>query len=260
MGWDQDFKASAEGIVDTVRAVVQGLTNNYRRVRYLASVARSRWFTDPQDTFEQISLSRAWDYESELERQRHRRVLEEVACLRGTANWGNALELGCHDGVFTLDLASRCTHVMACDISSDACARARLRCSPLSQVEVARLNVEIDTFPGKYDLIFAMDILNYVYGRDRMLGLCSKISAALERDGLLVITECRLAHYIQDGWFRSWVPVGGDIIVDLFASEPALRLVHREFHPDAGQDVGPHYMAHVIAMYEKNEEGGTIGR
>jgi len=64
MGWDQDFKASAEGIVDTVRAVVQGLTNNYRRVRYLASVARSRWFTDPEDTFEQISLSRAWDYES----------------------------------------------------------------------------------------------------------------------------------------------------------------------------------------------------
>ena len=232
---------------------LHALERTYRQARYLASVVRSRWFSDTQQTFDHISLTRAWNYCSQMEQERHRHVLSRLIELRGAA-WGRALELGCYDGVFTEQLAAYCTAVLACDVSPNACARTHLRCAQLARVRTAQLNLESDAIPGKYDLIFAMDILNYVYGRDKMLEISSKLSAALADNGLLVITDCRLAPYIRDAWFQSWVPVGADNIVAFFSSQPQWTLLASQYHPQSGHDVGPDYLAHLIAFFEKAKQ------
>lgn len=234
----------------SIRRVTQSLEKGYRQARYLGSVARSRWFSDPARTFDEISIAQAWDYNSQLERERYARVLTKLEKLRAPT-WGSALELGCHDGVFTRLLADRCRDVLACDISPDACGRTRVRCAGLANVHVQHFDLEAGIIPGHYDLVFAMDILNYVYGRDKMLRISSRIAAAMKQAGMLVITDCRLAPYIRDAWFRYFVPVGGDNIVDLFAMRPEWKLVERGFHPESGEDLGPHYMAHVIAIFER---------
>lgn len=236
--------------LSSIRRVTKNLEKGYRQARYLGSVARSRWFSDPAQTFDQISTAQAWNYNSELEQERYARVLSKLDRLRGRT-WGGALELGCHDGVFTRLLADRCREVVACDISHDACQRTRTRCAGLANVRVQRFDIEKENVPGLYDLVFAMDILNYVYGRDKMLRIQARIAAALKPSGILVITDCRLAPYIRDAWFRYFVPVGGDNIADLFAMRPEWKLLERGFHPDSGEDVGPHYMAHVIAIFER---------
>jgi 2-polyprenyl-3-methyl-5-hydroxy-6-metoxy-1,4-benzoquinol methylase len=236
-------------------ARLKGLERTYRQARYLASVARSRWFAKTEQVFDQISVTSAWDYLSQPERERHQRVLACVSELRGNQNWGSALELGCYDGVFTQQLATRCTEVLACDISPRACSRTCSRCASLPQVRTERLNIEVDKISGTYDLIFAMDILNFVYGRDKMLKVSSTLASILKEDGLLVITDCRLAPYVRNAWFRFWVPVGGDNIVRLFASCTPWCLLRSEFHPDSGEDIGSEYMAHVLAFFKKGSKG-----
>jgi 2-polyprenyl-3-methyl-5-hydroxy-6-metoxy-1,4-benzoquinol methylase len=241
----------SEKSLNSADRVLRAFKTSYRQARYLASVARSRWFADTQRTFDQISGARAWDYSTELERERYERVQARVAGVRGNSSWGRALELGCYDGTFTQELAAHCSEVAACDVSSNACARTRSRCAHLLHVRATRLNIETDEITGIYDVVFAMDILNYVYGRDKMLKASAKIAAALNDRGLLIITDCRLAPYIRDAWFRYFVPVGAENIVRLFANRPEWRLLSAEFHPDSGEDVGSHYMAHVIALFEK---------
>lgn len=236
--------------MSSIRRVTQSLEKGYRQARYLGSAARGRWFSDPAQTFDEISIAQAWDYNSQLEQERYARVLAKLQQLRGPA-WGKALELGCHNGVFTRLLANHCCEVVACDFSRDACRRTQARCAELANVRVQRFDVDREYIPGQYDLVFAMDILNYVYGRDKMLRISSKLAAVTQGGAILVVTDCRLAPYIRDAWFRYFVPVGGDNIADLFATRPEWKLLDREFHPDSGEDVGPHYMAHVIALFER---------
>ena len=229
-----------------------GLEKTYRQARYLASVARSRWWTNPERVFDQISATHAWEYRSEMERQRHERVLAIISEQRGSERWGAALEIGCYDGIFTQELAARCSQVLACDVSSDACSRTASRCAPLPHVRTTHLNVETDEIPGQYDLIFVMDVLNYIYGRDKMRTVSARLASALKENGLLVITDCRLAPFIREAWFRFWLPVGGDNIVSFFASQPPWQLLRSEFHPASGEDAGDDYMAHVLAFFAQS--------
>ena len=237
--------------MSAVRNLFHTLHRNYRQNRYLASVIRSRWFVDRKQTFEQNSIACAWDYTRQFERERHQQVLARVTERRGLGNWGRVLELGCYSGMFTQELAPRCTTLTACDISADACARTASRCAKLPQVQVQQLNIEKDEIAGTYDLVFAMDILSLIFGRDRLAKVSSKIAAALDTNGLLIVTDCRLDPDLRDAWFRRWVPTGVESIVNLLAEQLGWRLLHREFHPRSGEDAGPHYMAHVIALLEK---------
>jgi SAM-dependent methyltransferase len=238
-------------LLSSLRRMVEGVGKGYRQARYLGSVARNRWFTDMENTFDQVSRARPWDYASQLEQERYARVIARVTDVRGN-NWERALELGAHHGDFTEALANRCGEVLACDISSAACDQIRSRFAELAHVHVQKLNLETDPLPGIFDCAFVMDILNYIYGRDKMLRISSKLAAALRPGGTLVITDCRLAPYIRESWFRYLVPIGGDNIADLFASRPEWSLLSREFHPHSGTD-RPDYMAHVIALFERKE-------
>lgn len=229
--------------------VAKTVGEGYRRARYLGSIARNRWFTDMESAFDQVSRARPWNYDSHLEQERYARVIARVTELRGD-NWGSALELGAHHGDFTKDLAKYCDEVLACDLSSAACEVARSRLADAEHVRIRKLNIETDAVPGIFDCVFVMDVLNYIYGRDKMLSISRKLAMVLRPGGTLVITDCRLAPYIRNSWLRYWVPIGGDNIADLFASLPEWYLVSREFHPDSGAD-SPGYMAHVIAVFSR---------
>lgn len=152
-----------------------------------------------------------WDYaNSAYEQQKYRATLDALHADR----YANGLELGCSIGVFTQMLAARCEALLAVDVSAAALAIARERCSRLSHVRFARIDLT-QAFPaGRYDLI-ALCELGYYFGRNDLRRIRAQIVQALR--GSLVLVH--------------WTPlVAGhattaDAVHDFFIADRALRRI-----------------------------------
>lgn len=160
--------------------------------------------------------------------------------------------MGCSEGVFTLQLARRCRSVAAYDISPVACMRAAERCTAYPQVRVEKLNVIRDDIPGHYDVVFVMDLLEYIHGRTRMKEVVAKLANAVRDGGLFVFCGCRLPAAIRGKWLVRRLPEGGDSLVAFLSGGFGLRLAYQEMHPETGRNF-PGYPDHVIALFEKKQ-------
>jgi trans-aconitate methyltransferase len=88
----------------------------------------------------------------------HTRALDVIAAQIGKEQWGNALESGCSEGIFTSYLVGRYRSAEAFDISPIARDRASVRCAQFSNVRIGSLDLANHKIEGQYDLVFAMDI------------------------------------------------------------------------------------------------------
>jgi len=233
---------------------IPGVITAYRHATFLRWTIREKWFEDRQRMNDDSHLRREWNFESPAEQERHELMLEAIARHQPEMSQAQVLELGCSDGVFTARIAQCCASVTACDISPVARKLAVQRCHRFTNVAFLELDLARDTIPGQYqyDVVFAMDILEFIHGRNHLQAVVRRLANALRPGGLLAVSSCRLPAELRNAWWMRWLPEGGDAIAKLIAAEPALRMVHCEVHPRDGFHIEG-YIDHVIAVYRKGE-------
>lgn len=102
------------------------------------------------------------------------------------------LDVGCAQGTLALHLAEQDHQVTAIDIRPQFLEYAKSRYTH-GNVNFLTLDAMIDSIPGKYDLIFANQIIEHLVYPDE---LCSRLFAVLKPGGRLVVTTPNY-HYIM---------------------------------------------------------------
>jgi 2-polyprenyl-3-methyl-5-hydroxy-6-metoxy-1,4-benzoquinol methylase len=193
---------------------------------------------------------KVWNYESPIERERYARVIEAVTRLSGNREWENVLEIGCAQGVFTNELASRSRSLTSSDISPLACERTAKRSANNVNVRIKQHDITLDEIPGHYDLVFALDLLEALHGRHRIEMVVHKLAGAVSPGGLLIVSSSRLPENMRDSWWARRLIEGGDNHFALIKAQTDLRSVYEELYPQAGQELHD-YPQHLIAIFQK---------
>lgn len=122
-----------------------------------------------------------WGFASDpYELGRYQSMLEHVPQGRFAA----AFEPGCSIGVFTAQLAERCEHVLAVDISVVAVERCRERCADLRNVDVAVADLEPP--PGRgFDLVVLSEV-GYYSTRAALANTMDCVSDAVRPQGRVI--------------------------------------------------------------------------
>lgn len=134
-------------------------------------------------------------------------------------HYAQAFEIGCSLGVLTAQLAPRCGHLLAVDVSEAALAQARTRCAALPQVDLRLMRVP-EEFPGqRFDLIVLSEV-GYYWSPADLARAATHLIAALAPGGQLL-----LVHWtppVHD------YPLTGDDVHQFFLSKtvPACPLRH----------------------------------
>lgn len=218
------------------------------RSRHLSRILCEGWWWDRQKMLDDAHVVKEWDFESSVEQERYHRVLRAIADLCPEKKDIHALEVGCSEGAFTEKLASRCVSVTACDMSPRARAEAAKRCANFRNVKIQPFDLESDRIRSTFDWVFAMDVLEYIHGRDRLGRVAQKLARAVKDDGLLVVSACRLPEELRGAWWMRWMPDGADAVINFMNGRSGLSLVHREFYPDNERQIAG-YPQHIIALF-----------
>lgn len=107
------------------------------------------------------------------ERTRYRAVLRHVPAGR----FADALEPGCSIGELTHQLARRCGHVTAFDISETAVMRARRRCHDLANVDIDQGRFPDDVPDRVFDLIVLSEI-GYYFAEPELATIARRLPLA----------------------------------------------------------------------------------
>ncbi len=161
------------------------------------------------DYFDRLYAKRSdpWEFETSLyESAKYEATLAALP----RACYTNALELGCSIGVLTRQLASRCEHLLATDVSEAALSQARNRCSQLPQITFERRDITDGVPEGSFDLILVSEV-GYYFSMPDLETLRARIAAALAPSGhLLLVHFTGLTNY----------PLTADSVHDAFLSWP----------------------------------------
>ena len=163
-----------------------------------------------------------WNFEtSPYEKQKYAATLASLP----RSHYAEAFEIGCSLGILTAQLALRCGHLLAVDVSEAALAQARTRCIGFPQVELRLMRVP-EEFPGQqFDLIVVSEVGYYWSAADLTRAADQLI------DGLLPGGQLLLVHWtppVHD------YPLTGDDVHDFFLakteSNDALRHLSGQRH------------------------------
>jgi len=150
--------------------------------------------------------------------------IEMLEAVRGEKRFGNALEIGCAEGLFTEKLAPLCEHVLAVDISSVALARARKRLGE-GRADFALWDMRVDPVPGTYDLIVVVHAMEYVRSPLSIRRVRTKLVKSLRPGGYLLMGTMKVADIYEDAWWGRFLLRSGRHINNFFAKHPAMKIV-----------------------------------
>lgn len=151
---------------------------------------------------------------------------EQILGLIPQIGINRALELGCAEGHFTAQLASRVRSLVAADISKIALDRAAGHCVGVQNIRFVRLDLTKDPLPGSYQLIVCSEVLYYVNGREALEALALKLTEALSPNGYLVAAHSNVLVDEPDQPGFNWdLPFGAKTIGKILAGTFSLRLV-----------------------------------
>jgi len=226
---------------------IPGLITIYQHGSVLASVAYERWWVNPRVAYDRSHLRGEWNFAAPSEQERYERVLAAVAKHRGPGSWGEVLEVGCSEGLFTKELADRCAAVTACDVSPVALGRAAERLAAYPNVQVRESNLLRDSIPGMFDIVLAMGVLEYIHGRGNLRRVINRLVRALRTGGLLVVNAERLLPNLERAWWARWLVEGGLNHAGFIDRREGLRLIHYEVYP-----------RYVIAVFQKTGKANVV--
>ena len=231
------------GLAKAVLRRIPGLLVTYRHAQLLSTVAYERWWVESRRANDRAILTGEWHFETDTEQRRYHSVLAAVSACRGAGPWGDVLEIGCAEGLFTKELISRATSVTAYDVSPVACERtARALANVRADVRVRCVDIGREPIPGTFDAIFLMCVLGSLHGRRTLGRVSTNVASALRPGGLLIFNELRFHdHRVEGSWWVRALVEGGLELSRFLDGRDGLRLVQRQLH--AG---------HVIAVYEKD--------
>jgi SAM-dependent methyltransferase len=229
---------------------VPGLSKTYHQTRIVIQVLYQGWWANRERAMDASHLHQVWNFSLPVERERYDLVLRALREESDSDRWGRVLEIGCAEGLFTLELARHCESVTALDISPIACERAAERCRAHPNVQVLRRDLLKDDVAGEYDLIFAMDTLDYVHGRKRGATVIGKLVKALRAGGYLAFCDCRLPEEMRHSWWARWLGEGADHHVETLSNSVDLQLVYKAIYPTEGRRISD-YVEHAVALFKK---------
>lgn len=161
------------------------------------------------------------------ERENQRRIL---SLLRAGAG-GSLLDLGCHDGAFTLEVASRIGAEKICGVEflEDHARAARVRGI---EVAAADLNGALPFADESFDVVHANQVIEHLGGTDMLL---SEIRRMLKPGGVAVISTNNLAswHNVFSLLF-GYQPMPAHVSDELIVGNP-LNPQHGLAHEDRGR-------------------------
>jgi peptidoglycan/xylan/chitin deacetylase (PgdA/CDA1 family)/2-polyprenyl-3-methyl-5-hydroxy-6-metoxy-1,4-benzoquinol methylase len=191
----------------------------------LAPRQRARGDERPYDRahFEQLFATKAdpWDYTNEFAQTQY----EQTLSLLPEGPISSALELGCAEGHFTVQLAPRVASLTAADLSEVALGRARDRCKAFTNVSFVQLDVAHDPLPGPVDLLVCSELLYYLLP-EQLGSVADKLGRSLKPGGYLVSSH---VNFAVDGPERPAIDwphaFGGKRIRQTLEQAAGLRLV-----------------------------------
>ncbi|MBL8169753.1 MAG: methyltransferase [Acidobacteria bacterium] len=196
---------------------------------------------------------RVWNYDVLVERERYARILQAARKHSEPDSFGEVLEVGCAQGIFTMELARYCLSLTACDISPLACEKAAERCKPYAHVRIEQIDLTREKLSGQFDMVFALDLLEAMHGCLRVTDAADKLLQAVRPGGLLIFSGSRLPERMRDSWWSRRLIEGGDNHLACLLGRVDVRLVHRELYPEVGCEI-PAYPQHLIAVIQKTTE------
>ncbi|MFD2718003.1 class I SAM-dependent DNA methyltransferase [Hymenobacter monticola] len=126
-----------------------------------------------------------WNFEtSPYEREKYAATLAALPHL----HYAEVFEIGCSLGVLTAQLAPRCGHLLAVDVSEAALAQARARCADLPQVEIRLMQVP-NEFPDQTFNLILLSEVGYYWSPDDLARAAEKMIAALPSGGQLLLVH-----------------------------------------------------------------------
>ena len=172
-------------------------------------------------------------------------------------NCENALEIGCGTGAFARQLAERCKHVTALDLSREMIRVARSRSTRVDNLEYQLADAMSWSCPGShFDFVCSIATLHHLDQRELLV----KIRHSLKPSGVFVLLDL-----VQS---NSLIELALDVVA--LGVSPSLRLIHNgRLQPPAevrkaweqhGQH--DHYLtgSQVRALAEDVLPGATVRR
>ncbi|MDB5077377.1 MAG: glycosyl transferase family 2, partial [Chloroflexi bacterium] len=177
-----------------------------------------------RNPFEALFVAREdpWNYTSPYEQTKY----EQTLSLLPSTPIRRALEIGCAEGHFTVQLAPQVQRLVAVDISQIALERAAERCKDLGNITYETLDLTNEPLPGRFDLIVCSEVLYYVGEVDALRAVAVKLAAALEPDGYLLMAHANLIVDEPDRPGFDWDNrFGAKVISETFVAHRQLKLV-----------------------------------
>jgi peptidoglycan/xylan/chitin deacetylase (PgdA/CDA1 family)/SAM-dependent methyltransferase len=163
-----------------------------------------------------------WNYDNAYEQAKY----EQTLALIPQERLPRALEIGCAEGHFTVQLAPRVESLLAADISEIALERAAERCASHEHVSFAQLDLVADPLPGPFDLIVCSEILYFAGDRADLGRVARKLADALAPGGLLVTAHANLVADDPHAPGFAWqMQYGAKVIGQTLAKTRPLRLI-----------------------------------
>ena len=141
------------------------------------------------------------------------------------------LEVGCSEGVFTSMLArsGKVRSILGVDVATKAIERARLRCQPLSNVELRLGDVRELTLEHPVSAVFCAEVLSHMRSWKNIRAICEKLVSVLVPGGALLLVDS--------------YPMGR-FLHKPFRRNPSLRLMHRDVVQDS-------FRPYVISVFQR---------
>jgi SAM-dependent methyltransferase len=136
-----------------------------------------------------LASSDPWQFaSSSYELKRYRATIDALS----RASYRRGFEPGCSVGVLTAELAPRVKHLIACDISPTAVARAKRRCGEFGHVDIYQGDAAAGAPEGSFDLVVFSE-LGYYFSADRLQSIVRQLADRLEPGG-----EFLAVHWLGD--------------------------------------------------------------